>query len=187
MFIKQLLETSENNWQGSLTADLIASKIWICNILKSKNQTTFSTIYILGSWYGNMGYILKRCGIKFDKIVNVDKNRNHIEFSKLLYKKLQIHSEHVWADANNINFDQVDNNSIIINTSVQDMNGNRWYKSIPEKLLIAIQSRNAADIGHETLVDFNQEFPMDKILYINEKQLRDPETEYLRFMKIGIK
>lgn len=34
MRINQLLESSEDSFQGSLTPDLIASKLWICETLK---------------------------------------------------------------------------------------------------------------------------------------------------------
>jgi hypothetical protein len=187
MRITQLLETSPDTFQGSLTPDLIASKIWMCQQLKENKRTKFSTVYILGSWYGNMGYVLKKCGIKFDKIINVDKNLDRIKFTELLYKKLGIKSENQWADANTVSFDQADQRSLIINTSLQDMTSNRWFEAIPRGPLIAIQSRNNAAVGHERLLDFDEEFPMTEVIYDNERSFQDPETKYLRFMKIGVK
>jgi mRNA-degrading endonuclease HigB of HigAB toxin-antitoxin module len=35
--------------------------------------------------------------------------------------------------------------------------------------------------------DIEQKFPFDQVLYSGELELEDPETEYTRFMIIGIK
>jgi hypothetical protein len=187
MRIQHLLETSPDTFQGSITLDLMASKIWMCEQLKEHDRTRFSTIYILGSWYGNMGYVLKRCGIKFQKIINVDKNKSRIDFTDALYKRLGIKSENMWADANTVDYSQADQKSLIINTSQQDMTGNNWFESIPIGPLIAIQSRNNSESGHERLVDFDEQYPMREVIYDNEREFKDPETTYLRFMKIGVK
>ena len=187
MLIRQLLETSGNDWQGSLTPDLMASKIWLCDELKAHDRKRFSTIYILGSWYGNMGFVLKRCGIKFQKIINVDKDRARIDFTEKLYKKLNIRSDNVWADANTIDFSEADGRSLIICTSPQDIIYTRWFDSIPKGPLIAIQSRNNAELDNDSLVDFDSQFPMRQVLIVDERTYNDPETEYQRYMKIGIK
>jgi hypothetical protein len=187
MQIVQLLETSPDTFRGSITLDLMASKIWLCDQLKKHDRKKFSTIYILGSWYGNMGYVLKRCGIKFEKIINVDKNKDRIEFTDALYKRLGIKSDNIWADANTVDFRQADGQSLIINTSQQDIISNNWFESIPIGPLIAIQSRNNAKLGHKRLVDFDEQYPMREVIYDNEREFKDPETTYLRFMKIGIK
>ncbi|NDG31270.1 hypothetical protein EB118_14520 [bacterium] len=187
MRIRHLLETSPDTFQGSLTPDLIASKIWMCQQLKESKRTKFSTIYILGSWYGNMGYVLKKCGIKFKKIINVDQDQKRVKFSQELYKKLKIPSENKWADVNTVDFMEADQDSLIINTSISDMLKHRWFSSVPIGPLIALQSRNNAEGGHARLVDFDELFPMREVLYVNERQFSDPETDYLRFMKIGVK
>ncbi|NBO29667.1 MAG: hypothetical protein EBV10_10570 [Synechococcaceae bacterium WB6_1A_059] len=159
----------------------------MCQQLKESKRTKFSTIYILGSWYGNMGYVLKKCGIKFKKIINVDQDQKRVKFSQELYKKLKIPSENKWADVNTVDFMEADQDSLIINTSISDMLKHRWFSSVPIGPLIALQSRNNAEGGHARLVDFDELFPMREVLYVNERQFSDPETDYLRFMKIGVK
>jgi hypothetical protein len=37
------------------------------------------------------------------------------------------------------------------------------------------------------LQDIEQKFPLDQVLYSDSLDLEDPETEYTRFMIIGIK
>ena len=39
----------------------------------------------------------------------------------------------------------------------------------------------------DTLEDFNQLFPMEKTLILDQTKLKDPETSYTRFLKIGFK
>lgn len=187
MKIQHLLETSPDTFQGSITPDLMASKIWLCDELKAHDRKQFSTIYILGSWYGNMGFILKKCGIKFQKIINVDKDRSRIDFTEKLYKKLNIRSDNVWANANTIDFSKADGRSLIICTSPQDIIYTRWFDSIPKGPLIAIQSRNNAELGNDSLVDFDGQFPMQQVLIVDERTYQDPEADYQRYMKIGIK
>ena len=187
MKIHQLLETSEDTFQGSLTPDLMASKMWLCDELKSHDRKRFTTIYILGSWYGNMGYILKRSGIKFQKIINVDNDRSRIKFTDELYKRLNIKADNVWADANTVDFSEADSKSLIICTSPQDIIYTRWFDSIPKGPLIAIQSRNNAELGNDSLVDFDGQFPMRQVLIVDERTYQDPETDYQRYMKIGVK
>ena len=79
MRFKELNEVSPSTFEGSLTPDLLKSKIWLCNNLKKLGRKKFSTIYILGSWYGTMSVVLSRCGIQFDKVINVDINKDHIK------------------------------------------------------------------------------------------------------------
>lgn len=187
MRIKHLLETSNDSLEGSITPDLIQSKLWICEQLKDLDKTKFSAVYILGSWYGNLGFVLDRCDIKFKKIINVDLDQQQIEFTDKLYKKLKIPSENMWADANTIDFRQADSKSAIINTSVQDINPDRWFDNMPKGPLVILQSRNNSEQGYPDLKSFDERFPLTNTMYVNQREFQDPETKYLRFMKIGIK
>ena len=187
MKIRHLLESSEDSFQGSLTPDLVASKLWICETLKELKKTKFSTVYVLGSWYGTMGYALKQCNIKFAKIINVEQDQSKVNFTDALYKKLHINSENTWADANTVDFSQADAKSLIINTSIQDIVGTRWFDSIPKGPLIVLQSRNNSETGHPDLKSFDELFKLQETLYVNQREFTDPETDYLRFLKVGVK
>ncbi len=156
-------------------------------MLKEYDLKNFSTVYVLGSWYGNMGYILKRCGIKFRKIINVDRDRSKIVFTDRLYRALDIPSENLCLDANVVDFRKADSRSLIICTSPQDIIYTRWFKAVPKGPLIVIQSRNNAGLGHKDIEDFSKQFPMETVMMLDQRSFRDPETKYLRFMKIGIK
>jgi hypothetical protein len=189
MKLRDLQESSPLTFGGSNTPDLLRSKKWLCYELKKLNQK-FSTIYILGSWYGNMAAMLIEEDITFKKIINVDTNKEYLEFSEKLLDKMHLGNkiESMLTDANQLNYRQLDADSLIINTSIQDIDGNQWWKNIPKGILVALQDRNNSDkTKHNNLEEFVKEYPMDKTMFEGEVRLEDPETDYRRWMKIGIK
>jgi hypothetical protein len=187
MRYKELNEISPPTFKGSLTPDLLKSKIWLCNSLKELGKTKFSTIYILGSWYGSMAVVLDRCGIEFEKIINVDTNQDHIVKSHKVLSTLGINVQSMRKDANTLNYKQLDKNSLVINTSINDIKGTEWFDRLPNETLVAIQSRNNANGVYDSLEEIDQEFFLKDTLMLDELHLEDPETQYQRFMKIGIK
>jgi hypothetical protein len=179
MRFKDISESSPLTFQGSITPDLLISKIWLADTLKSLGYEKFSTIYILGSWYGNMAYVLNKQNIKFDKIINVDSNKKWLKFSHQLLTKLGINVKSILTDANNISYQDLDRNSLIINASVQEIKRIDWFKKIPSGTIVAIEYRSD---GPE-IKDLN----FSETLYVGEKHLTDPETSYTRYLKIGLK
>jgi hypothetical protein len=57
------MEFSPLTVQGSFENGLILNKLWLIYELQ-KIQDQFSTIYILGSWYGNMSILLAKSQIQ---------------------------------------------------------------------------------------------------------------------------
>ena len=189
MRVYDLKESSPLTFKGSNTPDLVMSKKWLCEQLKNLDQK-FSTIYILGSWYGNTALMLIEADVPFEKIINVDINPKYLEFSKKLLARAGIGDrlETMFKDVNDLNFRQVDADSLIINTSIQDIDGNQWWEHIPRGVMVALQDRNnTKNTKHKNLKEFDEEYPMKKTMFLGEIRLEDPETEYRRWMKIGIK
>lgn len=180
-------EISPPTFKGSMTPDLIKSKLWLCDSLKKLGKKKFSTIYILGSWYGTMALVLDRCGIAFEKIINVDSDKKHIAISHKFLSNLNINIQSMNKDANQLNYKQLDRNSLVINTSVNDIPGTDWFDKLPKGTLIALQSRNNANGVYNHIEELDQEFFLSETLMLDEITLEDPETQYQRFMKIGIK
>jgi len=190
MRLYDLYETSDLTFQGSNSADLIESKKWLCNILKELDLdiAEFSTIYILGSWYGNMAVVLKDSNIPFEKIINVDTDKEVLDKSDDLLRDIGIKNlESMNKDANDLDYRQVTSDSLIINTSTQDIEGKRWWDRIPKGVLVALQGRDSAKKSYKNLEEFDKTFPLSRTLYLDKKQLEDQDTDYYRFMKIGIK
>lgn len=181
-------ESSGYSFSGSITPDLMISKMWLAEKLLESNRK-FSNIYILGSWYGNMAYVLHRLGVPYKKIINVDTNKDWLKFSQGLLTQAGIKNlQSMNKDANKLNYQQADKNSLVINTSENDIDGKNWWVNLPSGVMVAIQSRDqTANPRHNNLKEFDQAYPMAKTLFSGKLKLADPETSYQRFMKIGIK
>ena len=177
-------EASPNTLQGSFTPDLQYSKVWLLDeVQKILGKTQLDTIYNLGSWYSNMGLFLVANKLGFNKLINVDIDKDTLTTGQKLLDKLGISDkvEHMHKDANTLDYRQLKQPGLVINTSTNDIEGDDWLKNIPEGTLVAMQGRNG------TLEEFDKQYPLDKTYFLDEVELEDPETEYERFMKIGVK
>ena len=57
IFHQSITESSGYSLAGSFTRDLVASKVWLLDEL-ARIAPQVGTIYVLGSWYGNLGVLL---------------------------------------------------------------------------------------------------------------------------------
>ena len=182
-------ESSGYSLAGSFTRDLTASKVWLLGELE-KIQKSYSTIYMLGSWYGNTAlYLTLENRIHADKIILVEKNQEFLEGSKKILDHVGAQNvEYMLADSNRLDYRQLGDRGCVINTSLTDMSGRAWFLNIPEGTLVAMQARDQ-DPGQQfsSTQDIVDRFPVGQVLYHGRMQLRDPETEYTRFMVIGRK
>jgi len=175
----RLYEFSPNTLVGSFTDDLVISKFWLISEV-GKIQKNFNIIYVLGSWYGNLSLLLaKKSNIKYKKIINVDLDQDVMLVGNDLAKQLGIDNKikSIDKDANFIRYKQDNLSNLIINTSVNDMKNNGWFDNIPLGTLVALQNRD------KTL----DEFKFTEKLYSDKQKLKDPKTDYTRYMVIGYK
>lgn len=184
----RLKEVSPNTLAGSFSNDLIIRKIWALEELE-KISTKFQNIYILGSWYGNMGFIIaKASSIEYDNIVNVDIDKKAIKASKAIYKKADIdNSKFLNLDANDLTYKNAD---LVINTSVNNIQGQDWFEKIPAGSLVLIQGRTndpGAVNKYQSLAEFKSDFSVNKILYAGKITLSSNDDNFDSFMIIGIK
>jgi hypothetical protein len=173
-----ILESSPATLRGSCSDDLLISKLHLAHALKRLKHDQHDRIYNLGSWYGNMAPILNRQGIKFNRLLNVDRNpdvvanatkvADHFDMGHLI--------KHLTGDANKLRYK---NPSMIINTSCNDIEGSGWFDRIPKGTLVALQTRD--------MPDFKTLFPLKETLHFSEMRLQDPEEKYTRLTWIGIK
>ena len=182
-------ESSGYSLEGSFTRDLTASKIWLLSELE-RIQQDFSTMYILGSWYGNLAlYMTLQPRIHADQIINVEKNLEMLDASQSLLDLAGANNvKYMLADANKLNYKQLGNSGAVINTSLTDMPGRAWFLNIPDGTLVVLQARDHdPNRSFESTQDIVDRFPLSQVLYHGRMQLRDPETEYTRYMVIGRK
>jgi hypothetical protein len=182
-------ESSGYSLAGSFTRDLTASKIWLLTELE-RIQKDFSTAYILGSWYGNLAlYMTLEGRIQADKIVLVEKDKKFLSTSrKLLDLAGADNVEYMLADSNKLDYRQLGEAGVVINTSLTDMPGRAWFLNIPDGTLVVMQGRDHdPNRSFSSTQDIVDRFPLSQVLYHGRMQLRDPETEYTRYMVIGRK
>ena len=186
---RNLDESSGYSLAGSFTRDLTASKVWLLTELEQMQQD-FTTMYVLGSWYGNLAlYMTLQPRINVDKIVLVEKNPEFLSNSQRILDRVDADNiEYMLADANRLDYRQLGHSGCVINTSLTDMPGRAWFQNIPAGTLVVLQGRDH-DPGQEyhSTQEIVDRFPLSQVLYHGKMQLRDPETEYTRYMVIGRK
>ena len=182
-------ESSGYSLEGSFTRDLVFSKYWLMREL-AKIQPEVSTMYILGSWYGNLALFLRRYPqVNVHKIINVETDRKFLQGSKDILDQVGADNvEYMLKDANKLDYRQLGNNGIVVNTSLTDMKGSDWFENIPRGTMVIMQARDH-DPGAQfhSAEDIQQKFPLSQVLYSGSLDLEDPETKYTRFMTIGLK
>ena len=183
-------EASPSTLAGSFTPDLVASKTWLCNHLKKElGDRSAGDVYVLGSWYGNMGIFLQQANIDFDRLIMVETRQRLLATARRLLEPLYQegrlklvlgHAEHIQYPNKNIT---------VINTSTNEMS-RTWLQRVPPGTLTVMQGRdnlNNPRIETERAGVFYAKFPLENTVYWGQRRLRDPETRYTRYMKIGYK
>jgi hypothetical protein len=187
--IVELEESSGYSLSGSFTPDLVFSKLWLIRQL-SKIQPKIDTMYVLGSWYGNLALLIDKSQyIQVNTVINVETTPAFLKTGQNLLKQHQVHNTiPMLQDANKLDYRRLNKNSAVVNTSLTDMNGTAWFDNIPSGTLVALQARDH-DAGNKFTgpLDIQKKFPLQKVLYSGKLNLEDPETKYSRFMVIGIK
>ena len=183
-------EESPNTLAGSFTPDLVSSKTWLCNYLKKElGDRSAGDIYILGSWYGNMGIFLQQANIDFDRLIMVETRQRLLATARRLLEPLYQEGRLKLVLGRAEQLAYPDKPITVINTSVNDMS-RAWLQRVPQGTLTVIQGRDNLSnprIETERAGVFYLKFPLEKTVYWGQRRLRDPETRYTRFMKIGYK
>jgi len=182
-------ESSGYSLEGSFTRDLVFSKFWLMREL-ANIQPQVSTMYVLGSWYGNLALFLTRYPqVHVNKIINVETDSKFLKGSKHILDQVGADNvEYMLKDANELDYRQLGTSGVVVNTSLTDMKGTDWFENIPAGTIVALQARDN-DPGEQfhSPEDIQQKFPLSQVLYSGELELEDPETQYTRFMVIGVK
>lgn len=189
MKIHDLHESSGYSLAGSFTHDLVTSKVWLLREL-ARVAPRVGTVYVLGSWYGNISLYMALMPVwQHGPVINVEKDSSMLRQSERMLRHVGDRStQHMLADANDLDYRRLGSDGVVINTSLTDMAGRQWFDRIPDGTLVAMQARDH-DPGYQfdTPQDILDKFPLDRVLYKGSLDLQDPETEYTRFMVIGRK
>ena len=182
-------ESSGYSLEGSFTRDLVFSKLWLMREL-AQIQPNISTMYILGSWYGNLALFLTRYPqVQVNKIINVETEPKFLRGGKRILDRAGADNvEYMLKDANQLDYRQLDRDGAVVNTSLTDMKGTDWFGNIPKGTTVVLQARDH-DPGRQFAgpKDIQRSFPVSQVLYSGALELKDPQTQYQRFMIIGRK
>jgi hypothetical protein len=182
-------ESSGYSLAGSFTRDLIASKVWLLKELQ-KIQQHYTTMYILGSWYGNLAvYMTLQPSITVDRIINVETNAEMLDTSQRILDRIGADTvKYMLADANELDYRQLGNSGVVVNTSLTEMPEQAWFERIPAGTVVAMQARDQdPGVEYQSAEDIQRRYPLSQVLYQGSMLLQDPETEYTRYMTIGVK
>lgn len=182
-------ESSGYSLEGSFTHDLTTSKVWLLQQL-ARIRPSITTVYILGSWYGNLAlYIHLTDLVPVKKIINVETDQGMLDQSHRMLDHIGAHNvEYMHKDANDLDYRQLGMDGAVINCSLTDMDGEDWFRHIPDGTLVVMQARDH-DPGYQfhSPDDILEKFPLSQVMYQGQLRLQDPETHYHRFMVIGRK
>ena len=182
-------ESSGYSLEGSFTHDLTTSKVWLMTEL-AKIKPNITTVYILGSWYGNLALYMHLTPIvNVKKIINVETDQSMLDQSQRMLDHIGASNvDYMNKDANDLDYRQLGMDGAVINCSLTDMDGTDWFRHIPDGTLVVMQARDH-DPGYQfhSTDDILEKFPLSQVLYQDKLRLKDPETHYHRFMVIGRK
>ena len=183
-------EVNADTVPDSFDTNLIRGKLWLAlNLAKISDQ--FDTIYVLGSWYGNMALIISRLPIDYRRIVNVEIDRQALAKSQELAKTFAVHRvTPMLVNANDLDYQHLGPQGLVINTSVTNMSGAGWFDNIPRGTRLAMLARNndpKARNKFNSVADLATQFPLSQIEYSGTLSDRDPQTEFDHFLVIGLK
>jgi pyrimidine deaminase RibD-like protein len=191
-FLKEsLLEVNPNTLSGSEGPGLNECRTYLLEQLK-KIKTEFDTIYILGSWYGNLSMMIENDNdFNFDRIINVESDKEALETGQEVIDKLNYKFIYgMYKDANTLTYQELGNNGLVINTSCNNIDGTDWFANIPDNTMCILSARNndeGAINKFNSTIDLLEKYPLNNILYAGKKEFMDPETKYDYYLVIGTK
>jgi len=129
-----------------------------------------------------MSILLAKNNIQYDHIVNVDQDASVVRGAQRIARMLNIDDriEPMIKDANRLDYRQLDEDGLVINTSCHDMENRGWFDHIPSGVLVALQSRDDVD-------DDLSAYDLSETLYQGSRSAQDPETGYRSLLRIGVK
>lgn len=180
----------------AFSAGQIESKIWAAreleSIVKTLNMPPLR-IAILGGWYALLHFILKsRENVKIEYCRSYDIDVNACMGANIVNNTWEINE---WSfrsfprDANLVDYS--DNINLVINTSTEHFEAERWFEIIPGGTLCLLQGNDLQISDHvnrpKELDHFKQLWPLNKILYEGSLSFDFGADSYTRYMTIGFK
>lgn len=186
-----LAEVNANTLEGSSSPNLNLERFWAISAL-GQLQDRFGTIYVLGSWYGNVSLLLfmMKHYLRFDRIINDDIDEQALQTGHRRLQQLGLASQvsSLHQDANQLAYDELGRNGLVMNLSCHNISGMDWFRHIPRGTWVVLQARDrdpGAVNRYSSFAEFDQAYPLEQEFYTGVLPLDDPDGAYRQYMKIG--
>jgi len=128
-------------------------------------------------------------GIQVDRVINVETNAEMLNTSQRILNRIGADNVNsMLADANELDYRQLGSAGVVVNTSLTEMPEQDWFEHIPAGTIVAMQARDQdPGVKYHSAMDIQRKYTLSRVLYHGSMRLRDPETEYTRYMTIGVK
>jgi hypothetical protein len=186
----------------SFSHSLVLSKLWLCEQLEyalDDENIKNPSVNILASWDSLLAFMLltrrprhykeiNAYDIDSQATANANKICDHWRFE---YPSVYNHNK----DINTLDFSNIDNESIFINCSVDQIDTTEWYNVIPDNSLICIQSTDLPVThtqweitqSYSNLKEFTDVYPIKRLIYYDSVKIEYSHLSFNRHMLIGIK
>jgi len=191
-------DTHESFYHG-----LVKSKLWLCEELETsiyRECLTKPSLHILGCWDNLLAFmLLTRKPTFYNTVHGYDINPEAIVNANKVCDMWKYESPKVYNHVQDVNdYDysySLHTNSIFINCSIDQMDSNNWYNSIPNGSLVCIQTTNMKDPEFpwfikqttDSLDELVNRFNLSNLLYSGVKNIPYATNGYKRYMIIGTK
>jgi hypothetical protein len=180
---------------------LVKSKLWLCKEIETvivRECLNESNLHILGCWDNLLAFmLLTRKPELYSTVYGYDIDPKAIDNANKVCDMWKYESPKVYnyvQDVNDYDY-STHTNSIFINCSIDQMNNNKWYETVPYNSIVCIQTTNMTDpefpwyIKQSTnsLDELIDKFNLSKLLYSGEKHMPYKESKFNRYMIIGCK
>jgi hypothetical protein len=195
--------TNSNNFDAheSFYHGLIKSKLWLCEELEiaiHNDCLSKPALHILGCWDNVLAFmLLTRKSELYNIVHGYDLNPEAINNADKVCDMWKYESPNVYNHVQDVNdYDySIHTNSIFINCSIDQMDSNKWYDTVPNNSLVCIQTTDMTDPDFpwyikqttNSLDELIDRFKLSKLLYSGEKRMPYKESGFNRYMIIGYK
>lgn len=180
---------------------LVKSKIWLCQELEvaiDKESLQNPTLHVLGCWDNLLTFmLLTRRPEYYSTVYGYDINPEAIGNANKVCNMWNFESPKVTnivQDVNDYDY-SLHANSIFINCSIDQMDTDKWFDTVPDNSLVCVQTTDKTDpefpwyIKQTTrsLDELINRFNFKKLIYSGVTDINYNINGYKRFMIIGCK
>jgi len=149
-------------------------KAWLLDNIKNVDRNT--KVLVVGSWLGFTSYCLYKEGFKFITETDIDsrleKMARHVNMPNDSFK-------HLNQDVNDLDLSSY---GLIINTSCEHIEDNRWFDNVKSGTILALQSTNFQSPDHvntvNNLEEMKRKYPL-KYSYAGDLVFNPMFTRYM--------